>query len=185
MPLHLSISYNTDYCNPKCKTSKKEHRTVFRWDPDKADLFSEAVSSNIFNEKLTEASSLLNESVESATKLFTDDLLQAADVMKRTFWFDNSKDRVTNQWFDRECKVKKRQTHQALPRFMKTNDNKDKHIHVQKRSQYKSTITEKKNKYKRSVHQELFSNKQNSRKFGDSMRKARQKKKALPDIEII
>ena len=47
----------------------------------------------------------------------------------------------------------------------------------QTRSQYKSTIAEKKNKYKRSVHQELFSNKQNSRKFWDSVRKARQKEK--------
>ena len=122
MPLHLSISYNPDHCTTKCKTSKKEHRTAFRWDPDKA------VSSNIFKEKLTEAYNLLNESVESATKLFTDNLLQAADVMKRTFWFDNSKDRVTNQWFDRECKVKKRETRQALLRFKKTNDDKDKYI---------------------------------------------------------
>ena len=94
---HMRISYNPDYCTTECKTSKKEHRTVFRWGPDKADLFREAVSSNIFKEKLTEASNLLNESVESSTKLFTDNLLQAADVMKRTFWFDNSKDRVTNQ----------------------------------------------------------------------------------------
>ena len=78
MPLHPSFSYNPDYCNTKCKKSKKEHRTLFRWDPDKADLFSEAVSSNIFKEKLTEAFNLLNESVESATKLFTDNLLQAA-----------------------------------------------------------------------------------------------------------
>ena len=76
MPLHLSISYNPDYCTTKCKTSKKEHRTVFRRDPDKADLFSEAVSSNMFKEKLTEASNLLNESVESATKLFTENSKQ-------------------------------------------------------------------------------------------------------------
>ena len=144
MPLHLSISYNPDYCTTKCKTSKKEHRTVFRWDPDKADLFSEAVSSNIFKEKLTEASNLLSGSAEFATKLFTDNLLQAADVIKRNFWFDNSKDRVTNQWFDRECKVKERETRHALLRFKKTNDNKDKYIYVQKRSQYKSTIAEKK-----------------------------------------
>ena len=144
MPLPLSISYNPNHCTTKCKTSTKEHRTVFRWDPDKTDLFSEAVSSNIFKENFTEAYNLLNESAESATKLFTDNLLQAADVMKRTFWFDNSKDRVTNQWFDRECKVKKRETRQALLRFKKTNDDKDKHIYVQKRSQYKSTIAEKK-----------------------------------------
>ena len=184
IPLHLSISYNPDHCTTKCKTSKKEHRIVFRWDPDKTDLFSEAVSSKIFREKLTEAYNLLNESVEFATKLFTDNLLQAADVMKRTFWFDNSKGHVTNQWFDRECKVKRRETRQALLRFKKTNDDKDKHIYVQKRSQYKSTIAEKKNKYERSVHHELFSNKQNSRKIWDSVRKARQKKKTLPDIEI-
>ena len=133
MPLHLSISYNPDYCNTKCKQSKKEHRTVFRWDPDKADLFSEAVRSDIFKEKLTEASNLLEESVESATKLFKDSLLQAADVMKRTFWFDNSKDRVTNQWFDRECKVKKRETRHALLRFKKTNDDEDKHIYFKKK----------------------------------------------------
>ena len=86
IPLHLSIPYNPDHCTTQCKTSKKEHWTVFRWDPGKADLFSEAVSSNIFKEKLTEASNLLNESVESATNLFTDNLLQAADVMKRTFF---------------------------------------------------------------------------------------------------
>ena len=34
-----------------------------------------------------------------------------------------------------------------------------------KGSLYKSAIAEKKNKYKRSVHQEIFSNKENSRKF--------------------
>ena len=84
----------------------------------------------------------------------------------------------------RECKVKKRETRHFLLRFKKTNDDKDKHIYIQKRSQNKSTIAEKKNKHKRSVHQELFSNKQNSRKFWDSVRKARQKKKALSDIEI-
>ena len=32
MPSHLSISYNPDYCNTKCKENKKGHRTVLRWD---------------------------------------------------------------------------------------------------------------------------------------------------------
>ena len=46
-----------------------------------------------------------------------------------------------------------------LDRFKKTNDNKNKHIYVQKRSQYKSVIAEKQNKYKRSGHPEHFNNK--------------------------
>ena len=162
-------------CKIKGKKSRKERWTVFRWDPDKTVLSSEAVWLNVFKEKLTEASSLLNQSVESAIKLFTDNLLRATDVMKRSVSFDNIKDRVTNQWFDRECKVKKREIRHALLECKKTNGEEGQHIYVKtkKKSQYKCTVAEEKNNHKRSVHQELFINKQNSRNFWDSVWKAR------------
>ena len=104
--------------------------------------------------------------------------------MRRTIWFNTGTERDTNKWFDRECVTKKRDARRALNRSKRTESDVDKQIYRQKRAEYKSTVKEKKQQYKTSVHQALFDNKRNSSKFWDTVRRARQRKTKQPNIDI-
>ena len=53
-----------------------------------------------------------------------------------------------------------------------------------KRTEYKSKIFEKKKEYRTTVHQQLFDNKRNSKTFWDIIKKARQRKRNQPEIDI-
>ena len=112
-------------------------------------------------------------SVESALKKINDTVLHAAECMTRTICFKIGAERDTNKWFDRECVTNKRAARRALNRFKRTKADVDKLIYKQKRAEYKSTVKEKKQHYKTSVHQALFENKRNSSKFWDTVLRAR------------
>ena len=92
--------------------------------------------------------------------------------------------RDTNSWYDRDCLRKKREARRAPIHFQKTGLDADKARYREKRSEYKSTISEKKKQYTIIIHQALLDNKQNSNKFWETVRSARRKRKKQPEIDI-
>ena len=81
-------------------------------------------------------------------------------------------------------RAKKRAARRALNRFQRTGLEADKVAYNLKRTEYKSKIFEKKKEYRTTVHQQLFDNKRNSSKFWDIIKKARQRKRNQPEIDI-
>ena len=55
---------------------------------------------------------------------------------------------------------------------------------IEKKSEYKSTISEKKKQYKITIHQALLDNKRNSNKFWETVQSARRRRKKQPEIDI-
>ena len=127
--------------------------TKIKCDQEKAEEFHEAINSETSKESFQEAFGLLETSVESALKKFNDTVLHAAECMTRTICFKTGAERDTNKWFNHECVTKKRAARRALNRFKSTKADVDKLIYKQKRAEYKSTVKEKKQHYKTSVHQ--------------------------------
>ena len=94
--------------------------------------------------------------IDSALKKFTGTLLQAAESMMRTIWFDTGHGRDTNRWYDRDCFRKKHEVRRTLNRFQ---TDADKATYREKRSEHKPTISKKKKQYKITIHQSLLDNK--------------------------
>ena len=67
---------------------------------------------------------------------------------------------------------------------MQTKKRKKKKATTDKRTDYKSTVREKKPHYKTSVHQALFHSRRNSSKFWDTVRRAGQRKTQQADVDI-
>ena len=146
--------------------------------------FLEAIQSEESQSGMRKAFQFLDSCIDSALKKFTETLLQTAESMRRTIWFDKGHGRDTNRWYDRDCLRKKREARRALNRFQKTGLDVDKATYREKRSEYKSTISEKKKQYKITIHQALLDNKRNSNKFWETVRNARRKRKKQPEIDI-
>ena len=184
MPLHLNIAKKQTQEQKQKLNSTRENTTRIKWNSEKAEEYKEKINSEESKTKLQEAFELLAVNTESALKKFSDTLLWAAECMRRTVWSDTGTRRDTNRWFDRECLAKKRAARRALNRFQRTGLEADKVAYNLKRTEYKSNIFEKKKEYRTTVHQQLFDNKRNSNKFWDIIKKARQRKRNQPEIDI-
>ena len=86
----------------------------------------------------------LDTNIEKPLKTFSDTLQHAGECMRRKVSFSTGAERSTCKWFDRECISKKRDAQSALNRFQRTQLETDKPAYRQKRTEYKSTIAEKK-----------------------------------------
>ena len=86
--------------------------------------FLEAIHSEESQSGMQKAFKFLDSCIDSGLKKFTETLLQAAESMRRTIWFDTGHGRYTNRWCD--CLRKKREARRALNRFQKTGLDVDK-----------------------------------------------------------
>lgn len=184
MPVTLTIERQTPPTPETSDTLQKESTTKIKWNPDRAQSFTEEINSEESQRKLQNAYEALDSDVDLALNMFTETLLDAGECMKQTIWFNTGTERNTNKWFDRECLMKKREARRALNKFQRSGSDDDGAAYKEKRSEYKSLITEKKKQFKVSVQQTLVDNKRNGTKFWDTVRNARQKRKKHVDIGI-
>ena len=101
------------------------------------EYFLEGIHSEESQSGMQKAFQFLDSCIDSAVKKFTETLLQAAESMRCTIWFDTGHGRHTNRWYDRDCLPKKREARRALNRFHKTGLDTDKATYRENRSEYK------------------------------------------------
>ena len=113
--------------------TKKEITTTLNWNREKMEDFLEAIQSEESQSGMRKAFQFLDSCIDSALKKFTETLLQAAESMRRTVWFDTGHGRDTNRWYDRDCLRKTREARRALNRFQKTGLDVDKATYKEKK----------------------------------------------------
>ena len=127
-----------------------------RWDNTKANVFLNNLSSDESMLLIQEATETITTNVDLALKKFTGALVSAGECMRHKFCFGGK--RRFNKWFDGECLKEKRETSNALRRYMKTKTPGDKTVYLQKRSHYQSLIKDKKKAHKKSIRDALLHN---------------------------
>ena len=125
---------------------RRENVTTLKRNREHTKDFLEAIDTEDSQCQMQEVVIIFDFCVESALNKFNETLLQAAQCMKRKIWLDTGHSRDTDRWSDGEGLRKKRQARRALNRFQRTALHADKTAHREKRSEYKSTISEKKKK---------------------------------------
>lgn len=186
MPIHLTLTRNVKQEDTEQEKSinNRESFTNFKWDEDKKEEYINNICSEHSKANILEAADLISTDTDLAVDKLNEVLLNAGQCMKKTGWVNTETPRASNRWFDRDCRSSKREARRALHAFQKSRTEEDKAKYREKRTHYKTTISEKKKEFKASVHQSLFSNKRDSNKFWKTVRKARQKKKQQANIEL-
>ena len=106
----------------------------------------------ITKESIQEAFGILETSIESALKKFSDTVLHTDECVTRTICFKTGAERDTNKRFNRKRVTKKRDARRSLNRLKRTKPDVDRLTCRQKRAEYKSPVKEKKYHHKTSVH---------------------------------
>ena len=133
MPLQLNFN---SHPNTKGKTSRKEKKkesTTLKWNREKMEDFLEAIHSEESQSGMQKAFQFFDSCIDSGLKKFTETLLQVAESMRRTIWFDTGHGRDTNRWCDRDCLRKKREARRSLNRFQKAGLDVDKATYREKK----------------------------------------------------
>lgn len=182
-PIHLKL--HTHFVDkhrvlPKCKKTLETDK--WKWDSNKADEFKQALNSEQFANGLSHALDTIDVCTDSALDMFTENLLKAAECMRRKVRPNNTV--PTNRWYDRQCIMKKRAARKALNAYCASRNNQDKLVYRQLRSEYKRLLQEKKRNYRQTLQESLLNDRTNSCKFWDTVKKARSKKKIQPNIDI-
>lgn len=184
-PIHVSLLIK-DKEEPHTLNQKSKNanwNNIWKWDSSKSEEFKEAIKSADFTEKLNTAFDKIDTCADSAINLFTENILGAADCMRRRVRI-NTDTAPTNKWYDRECIVKKRAARKALDKYSKTRNEFDKTAYRQLRSEYKQIIQEKKKKHRQLMQESLLADMKNSCKFWNTVKKARCKKTSQPNIDL-
>ena len=112
MPLQFNINSQTKYENKsieKCEKKRKRNESETEPDHNHAENFLEAINSADSQCRIQEAFNLLESCVDLTLRQFTETLLQAAQCMKRTIWFDTGHSRDTDRCVDGDASETKEQ----------------------------------------------------------------------------
>jgi hypothetical protein len=87
-----------------------------------------------------------------------------------------------NEWFDRDCQEKRRQTRKALRTFVHSRQNSDRDCYCAMRKEYKKLLYFKEREHKTKCRKELVNSVNDSRKFWENVKKFARKDRQIGDI---
>ena len=124
------------------------------------------------------ATTLINSDINGAVNLFTETLSNTASC------FSKERDRTffANEWFDRDCQEKRRQTRKALRTFVHSRQNSDRDCYCALRKEYKQLLYSKEREYKTKCRKELVNSVNDSREFWENVKKFARKDRQIGDI---
>ena len=182
MPLEMVLGPPKLRCEP---TPKLTVISKLCWDDTKTELMKKKVYSQEFNDKLTEATASLDNSIDAAVAQISDALFWSADCMKKEIVVS---DRISHKprapWFDVECKEARKEVYGALKKYRDSKSAEDKELYTHVRKRYKGLLREKKSRHYISVREKLMSNLQNSRTFWGIVRKSTRRPSSPANISL-
>lgn len=184
MPLHLYFLEMDHNEETEEQNQPEEVLTAFRWKQESAEEFRAAIRSQESVDSLMEAHELLETDPEAALQRFCEVVQKAGECMKRDVNFGKTTKRDTKRWYDKDCLLKKREARRALHKLQRNTSQETKSDYKQKRNEYKALMKDKRKLYRKETHQALLDNKQDSNKFWDTVRRARQKRSQHAKIDI-
>jgi len=181
MPVRLDVCAALEKVNEQTDEIRSTEKVM--WDPQKAQLFLDYLTSDVGQRSLDNATNTIEVDPDSALSLFVNTLLAAGQCMKRSVLW-GGRARRTNKWFDTECRQLKRDVSRSLNKYIRSRTTDDRVTYLHKRSQYQTLIKEKKKAYKQSIHESLLQNRNNSNTFWSTIKRARSRVVNRVSIEI-
>ena len=125
---------------------KVEERII--WSDENIDAYKTELNSVNFVEKINKANQLVLTDLQACTEEFEKAMYGAAACMIRSV---GRKKKMFNEWFDGECKTKKRVVKAALQRFRRAKllneKTEKKRVYVKERREYSNLIKDKKKSF--------------------------------------
>ena len=119
--------------------------------------------------------------VNSATRDISMCLIEAADPMRKRVW--QSTRAFHSKWYDTDCKDAKRGANRLLGRFLRSRNPKDRDAYVKERNFYKGLIRSKKNKFKLSFTENIYTHINDPSVFWKQIRSLNCRFKPPPNID--
>jgi len=115
----------------------------FIWNDEYAEQFHRNVYDMIESGPLSDINHI--DDVNGTVDLLTDNLLEAAIDMKKTFFCHKQKRK--REWYDSECVQAKKTVTKLLHKYSRTRGQEDKHVYIEQRRMYKKLNCSKKRRF--------------------------------------
>ena len=182
MPLEFRLRLDTTI-NISMQDSEDSVHVLekFSWNSDWEQQFRDAVFSETFKKKISDALLKIGSNVDESITLFNNAIKSCAEVMKKNVRFSNTTKR--DDWFDFECILFRRVVRKNLRNYRKTLSEADRHEYCKSRREYKNLIIAKKKAYKNNLFDKLIAAVSSQNDFWRNV-KSILKKKCSPKHKI-
>jgi hypothetical protein len=147
----------------------------FVWNEDCTDVYSNNICSTEFQERMALAVNLIDVDINEALQTFNMCIKDAAECMKKQIRC--TKKYKSQDWFDIECKISRRQVRNLLGKFRRTLDNNDRDSFCKARREYKQLQKQKRKEFNNALLAELIASITSQKQFWDTVHKISSKKK--------
>ena len=181
---HMPVQFFFN-CFDVCHKILEETVTLekFVWNEVYADMIGNTFWSKDFEDKMSLAISLISIDINEAINKFNMCLTDAATCMKKRVYVN--KKRVSQDWFDYECKNFRRKARSLLKRYRRMLNDNDRDQYCKARREYKHLLNRKRKNFNNALLDELVASITSQKQFWDTVHKiTRKKKQPINDITV-
>ena len=176
MPLSLFVSFPIENNNYVNTNDKKIFIEKFIWKAENEQIFLNALVSDRAKRLFDEALQMINVNLNLALEIFNGLITEAASSMKKKICLNRHN---TKDWFDLECRNKRKVLRKLLKKFRKSLASHDRDSYCIARREYKHLLHRKKKEFNRSVIDRLTLAIDKQKEFWDTMHNICPKKKSV------
>ena len=167
MPVTCSLQCVLD--TPVAGEAEPLYIHKLQWSADHVNTFREALLSEEVGQQLSEARSLIFQSVDVAIESFSSCLKTVAACMQKRICVNKAPSPA--QWFDRQCKDARSAVRKCLRTFTSSGLESDRVSYVDKRKGYKRMLRQKEKEHKSQLRRQIENNIHNPRTFWGTLKK--------------
>ena len=176
LPVVLSISFPKN--NPAV-INDDEGNVVekFIWNATDDESFKHALNSNETHNRISEAIQLIDRDIDLAVNIFNDCIRNAAVSMKKVFSMSGQNKK--EDWYDEECRLKRRLTRRALRKYRHSKQEEYRSSFCIQRREYKKLLARKKSAHNASIIDKLMCSINSQQRFWETVHKTMPKRKMI------
>ena len=169
---------------------KTQKTTKFVWQEDKKEKCQDILNSEEIIEVINQLTEDIAETeIEPSLEKYYDTMGKIMKPMKKTFYSGGKKRKNIQEWYDRDCREKKKKTMRILKRLNRIDKSvqpvkylEKRQKYVVARSEYQQMIRDKKKEYRKQTYNKLVASSKDSREFWNIIRKSKQKNIKIANI---
>ena len=192
---HLPITIQIESSTKNLDSPEKEGNEPYtrsKWQEAKQNECQNIMNKNKTQKLLNQAEECVETNIDNSIKLFNQAMGEINKPMTQTVTPNNKEKRERNKWFDKECLQSKKDTKNSLKKLNRTNRKKQEEIYEERKQDYltkklcyNKLIKEKKKIYKKETQEKLIENRNDSKKFWDTIKSISYRSIKLPKIDIL
>ena len=146
----------------------------FVWNDEFAQTYFENICSRSFQDKVADATNLIDIDIDQALSLFNECIKDAAERMKKFVSIKNGL--KPKDWYDSECHNSKKHVRKLLNKFKRTLSGEDRHNFCTARREYKYLLKTKRKQFNKTLLSDLIASIKSQKLFWDQVNKISKKR---------